>query len=204
LDQKADEGHELFQGMLRWLDPNPEEAGHKYEEIRRRLIFVFRCRGFTFADDLADKCFDRVARIISRSGFTYEGDPALFFYGVAKLISKEHLRTKADPRMDVEGDLPEVKEHQSQCLQECMSRLSPRNAKLVADYYAQIDGCTIIHHRKRIADQLGIPLNALRIRMHRVRALLRRCVFECIESRSNETIDDISAFRSRNSNRGVR
>jgi DNA-directed RNA polymerase specialized sigma24 family protein len=182
MDQNTEDAHQPLQTMLRWLDPNSERAGRKYEVIRGRLIFIFRCRGCTFPDDLADKCFDRVARIISRPGFTYEGDPALFFYGVAKLMIKEHLRTHLVARKDVEGDSPEVKENQSQCLEKCMSKLPVRNARLILDYYAQLEGSKTAH-RKELADRLGMPLNALRIQTHRIRAVLRQCVLQCIESK---------------------
>jgi DNA-directed RNA polymerase specialized sigma24 family protein len=182
MDQNTEDVRQPLQSMLRWLDPNSERAGHKYEEIRARLIFIFRCRGCTFPDDLADKCFDRVASIISRPGFTYEGDPALFFYGVAKLVIKEHLRTRLFARIEVEGDLPKTKEDQSQCLEKCMSKLPARNAQLILDYYGQQEGSKTAH-RKGLAGRLGMPLNALRIQTYRIRAVLRQCVLQCIESK---------------------
>jgi DNA-directed RNA polymerase specialized sigma24 family protein len=181
VNRQTDDTHEPWQSMMRWLGQNPEKAGNKYEEIRRRLIFIFRCRGCIFPEDLADKCFDRVAKIISRPNFTYEGDPALFFYGVAKLMIKEHLRTKVFSKKDIEGDPPEAKEEQSRCLEKCMSKLPPQNAQLILDYYSQVEGSKTVH-RKGLADRLGIPLNALRIQTYRIRTVLRQCVLQCIQS----------------------
>ncbi len=37
-----------------------------------------------------------------------------------------------------------------------------------------------IDYRKQLADALGIPLNALRIRAHRVRISLEKCVKDCL------------------------
>jgi DNA-directed RNA polymerase specialized sigma24 family protein len=181
VNQQTEGAHEPVQSLLNWLDPTPEGAGHKYEEIRRRLMFIFRCRGCIFPDDLADKCFDRVATIISRPGFTYQGDPALFFYGVAKLMVKEHLRTRIFVKKGVEGESPESKEEQSRCLEKCMSKLTPQSAQLILDYYDQAERSKTVH-RKSLADRLGMPLNALRIQTYRIRTVLRQCLLQCIQS----------------------
>ena len=57
---------------------------------------------------------------------------------------------------------------------------SAANRKLVLEYYrgekkAKID------HRRSLAEQYGIALNALRIRAHRIRAALQECVETCIK-----------------------
>ena len=181
MDQKTDDAHGSLQVMLRWLDPDPDRAGQRYEEIRRRLIFIFRCRGCTFPDDVADECFDRVAKIISRPTFTYEGDPALYFYGVAKLLTKEHLRRRINTKIDAAVEQSELKEKQSQCLQECMSKLPSRNAQLIIDYYAQNE-LSKIEHRRNLAERFDMPLNALRIQTHRIRVVLRQCVLHCLRA----------------------
>jgi hypothetical protein len=181
VDRKVEDTQEAFQNLLRWLHPEPEKAGTKYEEIRRRLIFVFRCRGCIFPDDLADQCIDRVARIISGEGFTYEGNPALFFYGVGKVIIKEHLRARPTVKQIPSTDFSEEKEHQHECLENCMSELSPRSRQLVLDYYGHSERAKTAH-RKGLAEQLGITLNVLRIQTCRIRTVLRQCVLRCIES----------------------
>jgi DNA-directed RNA polymerase specialized sigma24 family protein len=182
VDQSTGDANKQFQGMLRWLDLDSERAGQKYEEIRRRLIFILRCRGCSFPDDLADKCFDRVAQVTSRPNFSYEGDPALFFYGVAKLMVKEHFRTKFVVAPNLEDDLPEMKEIRSQCLDKCMAKLSPRNRELILEYYGHVAGPKTVY-RSQLADRLGMPINALRIQMYRIRELLRQCVLQCTESK---------------------
>ena len=55
LSQKA------FDDLLDWLASNREQAGHKYEAIRRRLITIFTGRGCCDAEDLADETMNRVA-----------------------------------------------------------------------------------------------------------------------------------------------
>ena len=41
------------------------------------------------------------------------------------------------------------------------------------------EGGRRIRNRKKIADRLGVAMNALRIRAYRLRARLEECVLEC-------------------------
>jgi hypothetical protein len=43
---------EAFDALLDWLDPDREQAGIKYEQIRLRLIKIFTGRGCSDAEDL--------------------------------------------------------------------------------------------------------------------------------------------------------
>jgi DNA-directed RNA polymerase specialized sigma24 family protein len=61
-----------------------------------------------------------------------------------------------------------------------MERLTPDNRNLVLKYY-QEEKRARIDHRKRLAEKLGIAVNALRIRAHRIRASLEECVQKCLE-----------------------
>ena len=44
-----------------------------------------------------------------------------------------------------------------------------------------IEVATKIDHRKQMADELGIGMNALRIRAHRIRTGLEECLKECLQ-----------------------
>jgi hypothetical protein len=51
---------------------------------------------------------------------------------------------------------------------------------LVLEYYRQ-ERKAKIDHRKLLAAELGIAVNALRIRAHRIRRSLEQCVHTCLE-----------------------
>jgi len=74
----------------------------------------------------------------------------------------------------------EEAERRYRCLDLCASRLTPENRELVFQYY-QEEKRAKIEHRKHLADRLGIAVNALRIRAHRIRKSLQDCVRECLE-----------------------
>ena len=81
-----------FAKLLEWLGPDRDQSAARYEEIRRKIIRFFICRGCVESEDLTDVTIDRVTRVVDRSSFQYVGNPILYFYGVAKKVHLEHLR----------------------------------------------------------------------------------------------------------------
>lgn len=178
---------QAFDSLLVWLDSDRDRAGALYETIRRRLIRIFVCRGCAEPEDLADETINRVARKVDEIVKTYIGDPALYFYGVANNVYLESLHRKpklqtppVEPRFEPRFE-PRSEEfnHELNCLEECMKTLPSNNRKLVMEYYQEEKHAKIVN-RQHLAEQLGIPLNALRIRAHRIRAALKNCVKECL------------------------
>jgi len=170
---------EAFDKLLLWLDPNREQAGKKYEEIRRRLIKLFTCRGCREAEELADETINRVTKKVREVADTYSGDPALYFYGVAHNVHLEYLRRKQLSPPPAPAGQPDETEQEYDCLEQCMQRLTPDNRELVLQYYRE-EKKAKIDHRKLLAQRLGIAVNALRIRAHRIRASLQECVQNCL------------------------
>jgi len=170
---------ESFDALLAWLDPDREVAGRKYEEIRRGLIKVFTCNGCHEPEDLADATINRVSSKLKDIKDTYEGQPYLFFYGVAKNILREYWRRKPPPPPPQPPDNGDEIEQYHLCLERCMKQLTPHNRELVLEYYKE-EKRAKIDHRKKMAERLGIALNALRIRVYRFRAFLEECVRNCL------------------------
>ena len=172
---------EAFDNLLAWLDPDREQAGKKYEEIRRRLIKIFTCRGCHEAEDLADETINRVGKKTPDLAVKYTGDPALYFYGVANKVRLEYLK-KRNRRVRL---LPAANrsngiEREYECLEQCIRQLPPGNRELVLQYYRE-DKQARIDHRRDLARQMGIAPNALRIRAHRIRSALQQCMQKCLD-----------------------
>lgn len=171
---------ESFTALLAWLHPNRDEAGKKYEDIRRRLIKIFACRGCGEPEDLADESIDRVIKRLKDIADTFTGDPALYFYGVANKVHQEYVRRRPLPPPPVIIDDSDDLERNYDCLEKCIESLTPDNRQLVIQYY-QEEKRAKIEHRKQLAQQLGVALNALRIRAHRIRSALQQCVETCLQ-----------------------
>jgi RNA polymerase sigma factor (sigma-70 family) len=183
---------QAFDDLLDWLDADRDSAGTKYENIRLRLIKIFTCSGCCEADDLADETINRVTAKVGDIAESYSGDPALYFYGVAQKVRLEYLRKKppvqessqagrepGDQTARASEPADEV-EHEYACLEQCMDHLPSENRRLVLEYYRE-EKRAKIEHRQKLADQLGIAVNALRIRAHRIRSQLQQCVQSCLE-----------------------
>ena len=183
---------EKFDDLLSWLDPEREQAGTKYEEIRRSLIRIFAWRGCRDAEGLADRVINIVADKVGELKGNYEGDPAVYFYAVANMIVKECQReaqaqvplgdfdipANAPPLILEDGE--ENSEQEYECLLKCLETLTPDKRTLILSYYRE-EKQAKIDHRKELASQYGIDPNALRVRAHRIRAALEKCIESCLE-----------------------
>lgn len=169
--------------LLTWLDADRLRAGEKYEEIRRRLIKLFLYRGCSRPEDLADDTIDRVIQKLSDSpdiASSYEGEPALYFYGVARYIYREYLKEKPEPVMLPIESSSEEHERQHQCLDQCLGELNNETRKFILAYY-QEDKRHRIKRRQELAGELGVSAHALRMRACRLREELHKCLEECLE-----------------------
>jgi DNA-directed RNA polymerase specialized sigma24 family protein len=170
--------------LLRMLDPDRNRAAEKYEIIRRKLIRLFEWRGCEFPEELTDVTFNRVAKRMSE-GIPVE-TPLSYFYGVAHLIYKEEWRRVArEQKILNSGDWrppsppeEEPDDRRLVCLKKCLEQLPADQRHLLLEYHKGEEGN--IRNRKRLADELGIPINALRIRVHRVRRKLEDCIESCL------------------------
>lgn len=173
---------EGFDHLLAWLHPDREEAGLVYEKIRRKLIRVFACRGCDSPEELADETIDRVAEKACDVAAGYLGDPALYFYGVARNICREYHKIRKVPTpLPPE---PAVESEELDCLEACMEHLTEKNREMLLEYY-QEDRRAKIERRKLLADRYGLDMNALRIRLHRIRSAVAECTAACLQRRKD-------------------
>ena len=174
-----------FDRLLEWLDPVRARAAEKYETIRRRLIQMFALRGFINAEVLADHTIDKVARRVPEIMKTYVGDPAAYFYGAARMILLEQARSSKPILSEVSvehiqiGSAKELAESH-RCLEKCLQQLSESNRQLILQYYSR-EKENKVTNRKDLAQSLGVSPSTLRIRAHRIRASIQKCVTACLE-----------------------
>jgi RNA polymerase sigma factor (sigma-70 family) len=171
---------EAFDRLLMWLDSDRKRAGDKYEEIRFNLIRMFARRGCNVAEELADETITRVTCKVIEIADNYVGDPRLYFYGVAHNVYMEYIKPpRPNPLPPPDPGHDEEKERRLDCLDECMKKLDPQSREMILEYY-QDEKKAKIDHRKKMAERLGITLNTLRMRTHRIKLILQECVEKCL------------------------
>ena len=173
--------------FLATLDRDRDEAAQRYELIRARLLRFFEWRGCAFPDECADETLTRVIRKIDEG--TAIRDPDSYCYGVARLVLLEVLKEREKERQALQqiqplsvsiDDVQDEVEHRLACLHTCMTGLPADQRTLIAEYHRHDSGSRI-EARKKLAARLGIGLNALRIRAHRLTGHLGRCIGDCVE-----------------------
>ena len=179
---------ESFDRLLAWLDPDREQAGKIYEDIRANLIQGFRRHHCPVPEDLADRTINRVAKKLPEVESGYRGSRAPYFFAVAHNIHREYLREKAATvplSMDVPGSFVpllnsmEDAETEDACLRICMERLTPHHREIILQYYRG-DKQVKIRLRKELSQRLGITLPLLRLKAQRIRASLKKCILGCL------------------------
>lgn len=147
----------------------------------------FEWRGCQPAEDLADETMDRVSARLAEGVEIRLPDPARYVYGVARNVVREVLaRASRAPRavdVDLEGAIDpasceppaEDLDRALHCVDRCLESLPPETRQLVLLYHGG-------RGRVRLVEGLQLPAGTLRVRMHRLRKRLERCVRDCMDS----------------------
>jgi hypothetical protein len=175
---------ESFDALLKWLDPDREVAGQKYETIRAGLIRIYVSHGVSDSEHWADVTMDRVGRKIPDS---YVGEKPRYFGGFARNIIHE----ATDPKEITMDELPERPSEVTkpsdadECLTQCLKFLPHDKRELILDYYVH-QGHDKIEGHRLMAEALGITEGALRGRAFQIRNRLEKCVLQCLKNLTNK------------------
>jgi RNA polymerase sigma factor (sigma-70 family) len=177
--------------ILAWLDPDREVAASIYLALREDLFRIFNWAGCSDPEGLTDEAFDRVGGKLHEVP-DYQGDPKHYLHAFARnLIKEDRKRIKKeaslegiDPEAPQTGEFEaETAERRHECLESCLEDLSPEQRELIKNYYAK-EKQAKIDHRAQLADKLGVTLDALRVRVHRLRGKLEKCVERCLDEKA--------------------
>jgi DNA-directed RNA polymerase specialized sigma24 family protein len=172
--------------LLRALDPDSVRAGSRYEQLRHQLIALYRGRALPDAEGLADEAFDRLARGLAgepgAAGTGREVGAAL--HRVARELADDARRLRRDqaialaalPHAAAPPALPAPpawhdRDDPLAQLVRCLDELPRLEHRTLVEYEAGADDDRCAR-RRALADELGIPISALRVRVHRLRARL--------------------------------
>lgn len=184
---------DAFQKFLEWLDEGTDSDGKKYLEMRQKLVNFFDRKNCSNPDELADETLNRVARRLQEEGKIETETPAKYCYVTARFVFMESLRDANNKQISIdevlynqidkssdEKHLSDQKEKMLRCLEECASKLESINRELIFRYYYGKER-EKIENRRALAQELGLTINALTIRLCRIRGKLEDCVKKCAE-----------------------
>lgn len=153
-----------------------------------KLIRYFEWQDCLPPEDVATEAINRVARKIEEGAII--NNLGAYFTVVARNV-RDEWRRRPDRYAQPIEDAPEIpaapppeddqKEARLRCLDECLEKQSDENRKLILGYYSDVRRAKI-DHRRKLAESSTI--NALRIRVCRIRKDLEKCVKECLKRNS--------------------
>jgi len=178
---------EAFESFLKLLHPDREQAAERYEQLRQRLTKLFQWRGCVEPEEYADRTLDRAASGLASGREVPSEKIESWCHGVGLNLLREYWRGPARMHQSIEHVALTVEpktgvddaERGLECLEECLRRLPPETRRLVLGYHSG-EAAEKIAGRKRLAKVLGIPLNALRLRVFRIRGTLESCTRKCL------------------------
>lgn len=181
MKKERDPTPEEFEKFLLWLDSDRDAAGRRLNVIQTRLIQIFVSRGCIDAESLADEVSNRVAVRID-SCVTKYNDPLRCCLGFLDNVHLEYLREQRrmlNAQVPPNPRPPDELEKEDQCLRRCLGDLETSEHNLFVRYF-EVEKHVRIDARRKLAEDLKLTANALRIQAHRVRKRLRGCMEECL------------------------
>lgn len=172
---------ESFERLMNWLHPEREVAGQEYRRIHALLIKHFESHGCAAPHDLADATMDRGAEKLTPERIqNWVGDKARYFFRVAYWILREirNPETQLPDGFEISNPEREDLEPEAYCLEKCLQELSAAERDLIENYY-QGEKAIKKKNRATLARDLNIDLTALRVRVHRIRERLKKCLEKC-------------------------
>jgi DNA-directed RNA polymerase specialized sigma24 family protein len=171
-----------FEKFLANLSADEQQAGERYDELRRSLIRYFRFKGDAAPEEAADTVFDRVLQKLAENQKIHE--ISNYCFGVARLVALERARSSEREKRaaqkfyqthNCDGDFAGENEDLIN-FRHCLKKLAPHEQKMLAEYFA--DGTTDekAARRNEIAHSENTTLSNLRTRVHRLRQALAECL----------------------------
>jgi DNA-directed RNA polymerase specialized sigma24 family protein len=187
-----------FDRLLKWLDDGIDSHGDTYLKMHRLLVSYFERRNRPAAVDLADETLNRIATTLEKDGAIATKPPLRYCYTIARFVLLEDFRrqhTQFPLRCVSECNIAttnalrleldeghEIQQQRFECLERSLQKLHPDRRALVIEYYRDAGRQKIVR-RRDMAKRLGVSMNALSIRVRRIRSALEASVETCRKER---------------------
>jgi hypothetical protein len=193
MKKERDPTPEEFEKLLGWLASDSNNSGDSYRRFQSRAIQVLVSRGCVDAEALVDEASNRMAVRIDVLTEKYP-EPMRCWMGFVDKVYLEWLRDQRKVANAEEQPPPlppdelerEELEREDNCLERCLRDFTPVERDLFTRYFGG-ERRSRIKDRKKLAKDLKLTPNALRIQAHRLRKRARICMEECL-GQTSETI----------------
>ena len=173
---ESDSGQNVFDKLFKLLEPDALSIEEGFRQCRFKLVKFFGYRHCEDAEGLADETISRLLKNVRAGQEISPDNPYRYVYAIAMNVFREYVRAKKKGEVidDIEqiGDLS-APEEADDCLRQCLEQIPPEKRELLERYYLDDEG------REAILREHGLTLNALRLKVHRIKNGLWRCWEDC-------------------------
>ena len=184
-----------FDNFLLCLDSDRERAGERYSKLQQALIGFFTWRNSLDPESRAAETLDILSRQIAEGREI--SNVETYSIGVArKVLLKEHdsreanqvsldeLQLDHDRRFSIQAKQTLADQEANQriydnCMRSCLQQLPESDRRLIS-MYAGARGHDK-NNREKLAEEVGISLQLLRVRINRIRGVLKECLSKCLK-----------------------
>lgn len=188
-----------YERFLAHLDPIPEQASKKYDQLFKALVRYLASLGSDDPEKHASETLDDVSRKIGK-GETFD-DLNSYSRRVARNIHISAFRRRREETNSIDSPAfgggaklssppePERSSEERQkgveqeCREHCYDRL-PEDDRDLITRYSQASA----HDRERMAAESNTTLGALRVRVRRIRQRLERCHEDCVRKNTRSGV----------------
>jgi len=174
-----------FARFLESLSPDGEEAGRLYIRLDKKLVGFFGMKGISDTTGATHETIKRAGERLA--GGANVPDMEKYCLGIARNVAKEWWRReRREERVfrrftdSLANNSAEEVERIQRILKPCFERLEDKDRDLLVAYCRIPEGLSHAEHRRRLAEEMGMTVRALRTQISRLRDELE----DCVEGRS--------------------
>ena len=162
-----------YDRLFTLLEPGSPSPESGFQLCRLKLIKFFSWRWCPDPANLADETIVRLLKNVKQGHMTASEKPYKYVYAIALNVYREHRRElEKHPLVSYDDAVTTwVPESSDGCRELCLKKLPNDKLELLNQYY--------LLDREELAGKLELSLNALRLRIHRIKEDLRNCCEDC-------------------------
>ena len=162
-----------YNRLFKLLEPGSPSPESGFNLCRLKLIKFFSWRWCPDPTNLADETIVRLLKNVKQGLMTSSETPYKYVYAIALNVYREHRREiRKQPSVSYDEAVGTwAPESSDGCRELCLEKLPNEKVELLNQYY--------LLDREELAEKLQLSLNALRLRIHRIKEELRNCYEEC-------------------------
>lgn len=165
----------IFDELFKLLEPEGASTESRFSQCRRKLFKFFVWRHCEDPESLADETIVRLLKNVNNGQMISSQRPYSYVYAIASNVFHEYLRIRKKNVVLTDLSLSEraFTPGEDNCGSLCLKKLDPTKRELLVHYYLDNED------RDKIAEEQLSSINALRLKIHRIKQELKRCCEEC-------------------------